>query len=154
LMMAREIIEMPWGLDGDDADCADPASAVRLTGDPAELHRQFAFFEGNASTCRTSQHSHQCDAKSGANEQHPTSDFRPTSASNAWIGDAGAPCGFGSWDAHDSVTSAWLSGGSGRVATASIQRRQLVLSSQRQGLRIEFRPGLVLGAPFRAGAAH
>ena len=33
---------------------------------------------------------HQCDAKSGANEQHPTSDFRPTSASKAWIGGAGA----------------------------------------------------------------
>src|SRR5262245_65593125 len=100
-MLARESIEMPWGLGGDDADCANPASAIRLASDPAELHRQFAFFEGNAGARRTAQHSHQCDAKSGANEQHPTSDFRPTSSSKAWIGDAGASCGFGCRDADD-----------------------------------------------------
>src|SRR5262249_21966494 len=88
-MIAREIIEMPWGLGGDDADCADPASAIRLAGDPAELHRQLASFEGNAGARRTAQHSHQCDAKSGTNEQHPTSDFRPTSSSDTWIGDTG-----------------------------------------------------------------
>jgi len=128
LMIAREIIEMPWGLGGDDADCADPASAIRLASDPAELHRQFASFEGNAGTRRTAQHSYQGDAKSGTNEQHPTSDFRP---SKAWIGDAGALCGFGPRDEHDSVTSAWLSGGAGRVATVSIQWRQLAPSGRR-----------------------
>jgi hypothetical protein len=32
-----------------DTDCADPAAATRLTGDPVELHRQLALFE--RSTC-------------------------------------------------------------------------------------------------------
>ena len=34
--------------------------------------------------------------------------------------------------------SAWLSGGVSRVATAHIQRRQLVLPGRRYGFRIEF----------------
>ncbi|WP_225705921.1 hypothetical protein [Bradyrhizobium cenepequi] len=76
----REFIEIPWTIGGHYADRADPALAIRLAANPAELHRQFAFLEGNGGMRRTTQHSHQCDAKGGANEQHPTSDFRPTSA--------------------------------------------------------------------------
>jgi hypothetical protein len=53
LTIAREIIEIPWGIGDDYADCADPASAIRLTSDSAELHRQFVFFEGNVGVRRT-----------------------------------------------------------------------------------------------------
>jgi len=35
LMIAREIIEIAWRLGGDDADCADPASAIRLASVPS-----------------------------------------------------------------------------------------------------------------------
>jgi hypothetical protein len=76
LTIAREIIEIPWGLGGDDADCADPASAIRPAIDPAELHRQFAFFGGDAGIRRTAQHGHQaeqCDAPGGGTEQYPNS---------------------------------------------------------------------------------
>jgi hypothetical protein len=90
LSAAREFIEISWSIGSYDADRADPAPAIRLASDPAELHRQFAFFEGNAGMRRTAQHSHQCDAKGGANDQHPTSDFRPTNVSRGQIGDAGA----------------------------------------------------------------
>jgi hypothetical protein len=74
-MIAREIVEIPWGLGGDDADCADPASAIRLASDPAELHRQFPFSEGNAGKRRTAQHGHkaeQCDVANGGAEQRPS----------------------------------------------------------------------------------
>jgi hypothetical protein len=47
-----------------------------------------------------------------------------------------------------------LSGGVSRVATAHIHRRQLVLPGRRYGFIIESWPGLMLGAPFRAGATH
>src|SRR5262245_44173142 len=133
-MLARESIEIPWGLAGDDTDCADPAPAIRLASDPAELHRQFASFKRDAGMRRTAQHGHQCDTKSGTNEQHPPSDFRPGSASKASTAAAGVLCGFGSRDAHDSVTSVWLSDRPGGVATVSIRRRQLASAGRRQGL--------------------
>ena len=74
LTPARELIEITWTIGGDDADRADPAAAIRLARDPAELHRQFAFFEGDAGMCRTAQRSDdagQCDAKGGGAKQRP-----------------------------------------------------------------------------------
>src|SRR5262249_33633949 len=103
LSAAREFIEISWTGGGHDADSTDPAPAIRLASDPAKFHWQFAVFAGMR---RTAQHSHQCDAKSRANERHPTSDFHPASASRGWIGDAGALRGSGPRDEHGSVTSA------------------------------------------------
>ena len=80
LPAAREFIEIPWSIGGHDTDRADPAPAIRLARDPAELHRQFASFEGDAGMRRTAQQGHQadqCDAKGGANEQHPSSGCLP-----------------------------------------------------------------------------
>src|SRR4029453_5463390 len=66
-----EFIKTPWGVGSYDAARADPAAAIRLARDPAELHRQFACFENDAGMRRTGQHSHQCDEK-GANTQYNT----------------------------------------------------------------------------------
>jgi hypothetical protein len=79
LTPARELIEITWTIGGDDADRADPAAAIRLARDPAELHRQFAFFEGDAGMCRTAQRSDdagQCDAKGGGAKQRPTAKIK------------------------------------------------------------------------------
>src|SRR4029453_7182392 len=81
LTIAREIIEIPWGLGGDDADCADPASAIRLASDPGEFHRQFALFD--AGMRRTAQRGHQpdqCDVSGGGAERYPRSLVSPVSA--------------------------------------------------------------------------
>src|SRR4029450_12558305 len=82
-MTAREFIEVHRRPGGDDADRADPTPTIWLASDPAELHRQFAFFEGDSGKCRTAQHSHeaeQCDVTGGGAEQHPSSGGRPASA--------------------------------------------------------------------------
>ena len=110
LMIARESIEIAWGLGANDADCADPASAIRLASDPAELHRQLAFFEGGAGIRRAAQHGHQaeqCDATGGGAEQHPSSGGRPVSE-------------------HDSLTSAGY-----RVVLAALPRRIYTGDSRR-----------------------
>src|SRR5258708_22966915 len=65
---ACEIVEIPGAVSGDDADRADTAPAIRLASDPAELHRRFAFFEGDAAIRRTAQRGHQakqCDVTGG-----------------------------------------------------------------------------------------
>ena len=75
LTIAREIIEIPWGAGGDDADCADPAAAIRLAGHPAELHRLLAFFEADAGMCPAAipgHHGRQCDAKGSGAERPAT----------------------------------------------------------------------------------
>jgi len=146
----RRQLRIPRSLGGHDTDRADPAPATRLAIDPAELHRQSAFFEGDAGMRRSAQHGSEYDAKNDANEQHPTSDFGPAGAIGCQIGDAGALRGFDAgagrsrWQIatlfheDDSVTSAWLSGGVSGVAAAYMQRRQLVPPGPRYGFRTEF----------------
>ena len=66
LTPACEFIEVTWTIRGDDADRADPTPTVRLARDPAEPHRHFAFFEGDAGVRPTTVpgcHGRQCDAK-------------------------------------------------------------------------------------------
>ena len=78
LASARELVELPRAVRGDDADGADPAPAIGLAGDPAELHRQFAFFEGAAGVRRIAQRrdrAGQCDAKGGGAEERPAAKF-------------------------------------------------------------------------------
>src|SRR6185312_8748386 len=93
-----ECIKIPWTVGSHDPGRADPAPAIRLAIDPSEFHRQFAFFEGDAGMSRTAQHSHQCNAKAGADEQHPPPDICPTSAIRGSTRDAGALRGFDSRD--------------------------------------------------------
>ena len=57
LASAGKLLEIPGRISGDDADRADPAAAVRFAGDPAELHRQLALFEGGAGIGPTSRSS-------------------------------------------------------------------------------------------------
>ena len=76
---AREFVEILRAVRGHDADRADPAPAIRLAGDPAEPHRQFAFFEGSAGMRRTAERRHdagQCDAKGGGAEQRPAAKIK------------------------------------------------------------------------------
>jgi hypothetical protein len=48
-----EFIEIRWTIRSHDTDRADPALAIRLAWEPAELHRQFARCEGDVGTRRT-----------------------------------------------------------------------------------------------------
>src|SRR6202022_2420987 len=75
LASAREFVEIPGAVRGDNADGADPAPAIRLASDPGKAHRQFAFLERDAGMRRTAERSEdawQCDAKGGGAEQRPT----------------------------------------------------------------------------------
>ena len=74
LTAARELIEIPRAIRGHDADRADPAPAIRLACDPAEPHRQLAFFERDAGMRRTTRCRHQAgqhDAQGGRADQRP-----------------------------------------------------------------------------------
>ena len=72
---AREFIEILRAVGGHDADRADPAPAIRLARDPVELHRLFAFFEGDTGLRRTAGYGDRaghCETDGGGANQHPT----------------------------------------------------------------------------------
>jgi hypothetical protein len=78
-MSAREFIEVRRTVRGHNADGADPAVTIWPARDPGKLHRQFAFFEGDAGTRRTAQRENdaeQCDAQSDGAEQRPAAKIR------------------------------------------------------------------------------
>jgi len=54
-LSAREIVEILGAIGGNHANRANPAPAIRLAGDPAELHWQFALFERDAGMCRAAE---------------------------------------------------------------------------------------------------
>src|SRR5207245_4134175 len=76
---AGKLLEIPGRISGDDADRADPAAAVRLAGDPAELHWQLALFEGCTGMSRgagRSDSSGQRDAKCGGPNYQPAATIK------------------------------------------------------------------------------
>ena len=76
---AREFLEILRAVRGHDADRADPARArapaIELARDPAEPHRHFAFFEGDAGMRRSAERSggaRPYNAQGGGADERPT----------------------------------------------------------------------------------
>jgi hypothetical protein len=79
LASARELIEILGAIGGDNADGRDPAVAIRQARDPAEFHRQLAFFESHPGMRRAAERrdrAGQCDAQGGGAEQRPTAEIK------------------------------------------------------------------------------
>ena len=85
---AREFVEILRAVRGDDADRADPAPAIRLARDPAEPHRQFAFFEGAAGMRRTARawprrRAMRCTGR--RRRAAPSREYQATSRASIWF---------------------------------------------------------------------
>src|SRR3954449_6375513 len=78
LASAGKLFEVPGRIGGDDADRTDPPAAIRLAGDPAELHWQLALFEGNTGPGRRPERrdgASQHDSTSSGSHQQPAAKF-------------------------------------------------------------------------------